>query len=39
MVSNPFGLEAPALLEGIRPWVEIESPTTDTAAVNRLVDL
>jgi len=26
------------LLAGIRSWVEIESPTTDAAAVNRMVD-
>jgi glutamate carboxypeptidase len=29
---------ADALLDGIRSWVEIESPTTDAAAVNRMVD-
>ncbi len=27
------------ILEAIRAWVEIETPTTDAAAVNRLVDL
>ena len=27
------------LLDGIRTWVEIETPSTDAAAVNRLVDL
>jgi glutamate carboxypeptidase len=26
------------LLQGIREWVEIESPTTDAAAVNRMAD-
>jgi glutamate carboxypeptidase len=26
------------ILEGLRPWVETESPTDDAAAVNRLVD-
>jgi glutamate carboxypeptidase len=34
--SPPF--EAGRLLEEIRAWVEIESPTTDAAAVNRMVD-
>jgi glutamate carboxypeptidase len=32
---EPF--EAQKLLEEIRAWVEIESPTTDAAAVNRAV--
>jgi glutamate carboxypeptidase len=27
-----------ALLDGLRQWVEIETPTTDPAAVNRLMD-
>ena len=27
-----------AMLAEIRGWVEIESPTTDAAAVNRMVD-
>jgi len=39
MQNNPFELDAMAILEGIRPWVEIESPTTEPDAVNRLVDL
>ena len=39
MTDNPFALEAMEILEGIRPWVEIESPTTEPDAVNRLVDL
>jgi len=30
--------EAASLLDEIRRWVEIESPTTDPAAVNRMVD-
>ncbi|MCY1667305.1 M20/M25/M40 family metallo-hydrolase [Rhizobium sp. SL86] len=33
----PF--EAAAMLEGLRPWVECESPTFDTSAVNRMMDL
>ena len=28
-----------ALLEELRTWVEIETPTTDPAAVNRLMDV
>jgi glutamate carboxypeptidase len=34
--SAPF--EAAKLLEEIRAWVEIESPTTNAEAVNRMVD-
>jgi glutamate carboxypeptidase len=30
--------DAASLLDEIRSWVEIESPTTDPAAVNRMVD-
>ncbi len=37
-VSNQPVLDADELLAGIREWVEIESPTTDAAAVNRMVD-
>jgi glutamate carboxypeptidase len=36
MADAPFS--AADLLEEIRSWVEIESPTTDAAAVNRMVD-
>jgi glutamate carboxypeptidase len=36
--SNDPSFDAASLLEGIRGWVEIESPTTDWAALNRLVD-
>ncbi len=39
MSENPFELDAMEILEGIRPWVEVESPTTEPDAVNRLVDL
>lgn len=35
-VRLPFDNET--LLQGIRSWVEIESPTTDAAAVNRMAD-
>jgi len=37
MSNNPF--EAAAILEGIRRWVEIESPTERPDRVNQLVDL
>ena len=37
-VSNQPVIDADELLAGIREWVEIESPTTDAAAVNRMVD-
>jgi glutamate carboxypeptidase len=33
----PF--DADAMLEGLRPWVECESPTFDAASVNRMMDL
>jgi glutamate carboxypeptidase len=36
-LSLPF--EAEALLAGLRPWVECESPTFDAAAVNRMMSL
>ena len=39
MQNNPFELDAMDILNGIRPWVEIESPTTEPDAVNRLVDI
>lgn len=31
--------DAEAILAGLRPWVECESPTFDAAAVNRMMDL
>jgi glutamate carboxypeptidase len=37
--SNIPVLDADEILEGLRRWVEIESPSHDAAAVNRLVDL
>nr|WP_312016921.1 M20 family metallopeptidase [Bradyrhizobium jicamae] len=37
MSSNPF--EATAILDGIRRWVEIESPTERPDQVNKLADL
>ena len=36
--SNIPVLDAEEILAGIRRWVEIESPSHDAAAVNRLVD-
>ena len=37
MADGPH-FDATKMLEEIRSWVEIESPTTDAAAVNRMVD-
>jgi glutamate carboxypeptidase len=37
-VSNIPILDQQEILDGIRAWVEIESPTTDAAAVNRMAD-
>jgi glutamate carboxypeptidase len=37
--SNLPVLDAEEILAGIRKWVEIESPSHDAAAVNRLVDV
>ena len=38
---NPLNLpfDADAMLAGLRPWIECESPTFDAAAVNRMMDL
>jgi glutamate carboxypeptidase len=38
---NPAALpfDADAMLEGLRTWVECESPTWDAAAVNRMMDM
>jgi glutamate carboxypeptidase len=36
--SSSASLELDRLIAGIQSWVEIESPTSDTAAVNRMVD-
>ena len=35
--SLPFDIDA--MLAGLRPWVECESPTFDAAAVNRVMDV
>ncbi len=39
MDLNALSLDTEALLAGLRPWIECESPTFDTAAVNRMMDL
>jgi glutamate carboxypeptidase len=37
-MRNAPAFDTAEILDGIRAWVEIESPTTDAAAVNRMVD-
>ena len=39
MQSNALPFDADAMLDGLRAWVECESPTFDAAAVNRMMDL
>lgn len=43
LATRPPALDLPfdteAILAGLRPWVECESPTFDAAAVNRMMDL
>ena len=39
MDPNALPFDADTMLEGLRPWVECESPTFDAAAVNRMMDL
>lgn len=39
MDPNALSLDVEALLAGLKPWIECESPTFDTAAVNRMMDL
>lgn len=41
MSANPLALpfDADEMIEGLRPWIETESPTFDAAAVNRMMDL
>jgi glutamate carboxypeptidase len=36
--TNTPSIDTDEILAGIRAWVEIESPTTDAAAVNRMTD-
>ena len=37
LLNLPF--DAEAMLAGLKPWVECESPTYDASAVNRMMDL
>ena len=37
--GNEPRIDAEEILEGIRRWVEVESPSHDAAAVNRMVDV
>ncbi len=37
LLNLPF--DAEAMLSGLKPWIECESPTYDAAAVNRMMDL
>ncbi len=37
LANLPFDSEA--MLQGLRAWVECESPTWDVGAVNRMLDL
>ena len=39
MDLHRLSFDCEAMLAGLRPWVECESPTWDTAAVNRMLDL
>ena len=39
MDPNALPFDADAMLDGLRVWVECESPTYDPAAVNRMMDI
>jgi glutamate carboxypeptidase len=39
MDPNALPFDADTMLEGLRTWIECESPTYDAAAVNRMMDL
>jgi glutamate carboxypeptidase len=39
MDPNALPFDADAMLDGLRVWVECESPTYDAAAVNRMMDI
>src|ERR1700757_2838382 len=39
MDPNALPFDADAMLDGLRAWVECESPTWDAAAVNRMMDI
>jgi glutamate carboxypeptidase len=36
---HALSFDVPEMLEGVRAWIEAESPTYDAAAVNRMMDL
>jgi glutamate carboxypeptidase len=36
---HALSFDIPQMLADVRPWIEAESPTYDTAAVNRMMDL
>ena len=40
-MTNPLDLpfDTDEMIEGLRPWIETESPTFDAAAVNRMMDV
>ncbi|TNJ40155.1 M20/M25/M40 family metallo-hydrolase [Phaeobacter sp. B1627] len=40
-MTNPLDLpfDVDEMLDGLRPWIETESPTFDAAAVNRMMDV
>ncbi len=39
MDPSALPIDADAMLDGLRPWVECESPTWDAARVNRVMDI
>lgn len=39
MNLNALPFDADAMLNGLKPWIECESPTFDAAAVDRMMDL
>ncbi len=39
MDFNALPFDADAMVNGLRPWIECESPTHDAAAVDRMIDL
>ncbi|MBX2879397.1 MAG: M20/M25/M40 family metallo-hydrolase [Granulosicoccus sp.] len=39
MNFNDLPFDADAMVQGLRPWIECESPSYDAAAVNRMMDI
>lgn len=39
MDFNKLPFDSDAMVDGLRPWIECESPSYDTAAVNRMMDI